>query len=152
MKNGVAMSKSSSIQHLYREISIDPNILSTVFLGKAQYSINEEELMEEFKTLQDLLIEKLKYVIATQLTERQREVMIKIYFEQRTQMETADLLGVCQTTIHKIVSGNIDYSNKDGAKRYGGALKKIRKFCETDPEVIQILARMEEIRGELSAG
>ena len=105
--------------------------------------------MEEFKTLQDDLMTKVTEIIMSKLTERQREVMIKTYFEQRTQMEVADLLGVCQTTVHKIIMGNIDYSN--GAKRYGGAIKKIRKLCDEDEEIRQILARMEEIKAELSS-
>lgn len=127
---------------------VDPVILSTVYLKNATYNINEVELMEELKELQDRLIEKIKEVIDTCLTERQREVMIRTYMEQRTQMEVADMLGVCQTTVHKIISGNIDYSN--GGRRYGGALKKIKKICESDQEVIGILGRLEEIKGLLS--
>lgn len=127
---------------------VDPVILSTVYLRNATYNINEVELMEELKELQDRLIEKIKEVIDTCLTERQREVMIRTYMEQRTQMEVADMLGVCQTTVHKIISGNIDYSN--GGRRYGGALKKIKKICESDQEVIGILGRLEEIKGLLS--
>jgi predicted DNA-binding protein YlxM (UPF0122 family) len=127
---------------------VDPVILSTVYLKNATYNINEVELMEELKELQDRLIAKIKEVIDTCLTERQREVMIRTYMEQRTQMEVADMLGVCQTTVHKIISGNIDYSN--GGRRYGGALKKIKKICESDQEVIEIFARLEEIKGLLS--
>lgn len=127
---------------------VDPIILSTVYLKNATYNINEVELMEELKELQDQLICKIKEVINTCLTERQREVMIRTYMEQRTQMEVADMLGVCQTTVHKIISGNIDYSN--GGRRYGGALKKIKKICESDQEVIGILSRLEEIKGALS--
>jgi DNA-directed RNA polymerase specialized sigma subunit len=52
--------------------------------------MNEEVLMEEFKTLQDDLMAKVREIIMTKLTERQREVMTKVYFEQRTQMEVAD--------------------------------------------------------------
>jgi hypothetical protein len=129
-------------------VVVDPIILSTVYLKNATYNINEVELMEELKELQDQLICKIKEVINTCLTERQREVMIRTYMEQRTQMEVADMLGVCQTTVHKIISGNIDYSN--GGRRYGGALKKIKKICESDQEVIGILSRLEEIKGALS--
>lgn len=88
-------------------------------------------------------------------------------------METAELLGVCQTTVHKILAGNVDYSSvsddsliprkntqsedlskkyKKGTKgkRYGGALKKIRKLCQEDPEITEIFQRMDEIRATLS--
>lgn len=143
------MSKSSHVQWQYREISIDPNILSTVFLGKQQYSINEEALVEEMRTLQEELMDKVRQIIDSGLTARQKEVMVKTYFEHRTQMEVADLLGVCQTTVHKIIAGNIDYSN--GGKRYGGAIKKIKKICDEDADVKEILARLDEIRAELSA-
>lgn len=142
------MSKSSNSQYLYREVVVDPVILSTVYLGDAKYNLHETELVEEMKNLQEDLFAKLKEIIYNQLTERQREVMIKTYFEGRTQMEVADLLGVCQTTIHKIISGNIDYSNN--GKRYGGALKKIRKICETDETVLDILARIAELKSQLS--
>lgn len=142
------MSKSSNSQYLYREVSVDPVILSTVFLGNARFLDNEVELMEEFKELQDDLFDKIMGIINTKLTERQREVMIKTFLEGRTQMEVADLLGVCQTTIHKILMGNIDYFNNK--RRYGGAVKKIKKFCDEDTEIQVILTRMDEIRGLLS--
>jgi DNA-directed RNA polymerase specialized sigma subunit len=108
------MSKSSNSQYLYREVVVDPVILATVYLGDAKYQSHEVELMEEFKELQDDLVTRVMEVINTQLTERQREVMIKTYIEQRTQMEVADLLGVCQTTIHKIISGTSIIPTADG--------------------------------------
>lgn len=104
-------------------------------------------LIDELKELNEQLIAKLIEVINIKLTERQREVMIKIYFEQRTQMETADMLGVCQTTIHKIIMGNINYSNN--GKRYGGAIKKIRRICSEDQAFQDILERIKSIKKEI---
>lgn len=166
------MSKSSNSQYLYREVQVDPFVLSTLFLGDEKYNANEVALVEEFKELQDQLLQRVMGVIKTQLTERQREVMIKIYIEQRTQMETAELLGVCQTTVHKILAGNVDYQSvsddapalkttqsedlskkyKKGTKgkRYGGALKKIRKLCYDDAEIVELFQKMDEIRSALS--
>jgi len=63
-------------------------------------------------------------------------------------MEVADSLGLCQTTIHKILKGNIDYSN--GGKRYGGALKKLRKLCSSDPDILEITTRMSQLREDLA--
>lgn len=142
------MSKSSNSQYLYREVSVDPVVLSTVYLGDAKCNMNEIDLTEEFKELQDALVARVMVIMETALTERQREVMIRTFLEGRTQMEVADMLGVCQTTIHKIISGNLDYQN--GGRRYGGALKKIRKVAENDVEISTILSRMDEIRSALS--
>lgn len=142
------MSKSDSVQFKYRELVVDPHILSTVFLGKAHYSLADDTLMEELKTLQAELMDRIKDIIANRLTERQREVLTKTYFEQRTQMEVADLLGVCQTTVHKIIHGNIDYSN--GGKRYGGAIKKIKRICEEDVEIQEIVSKISDLQSELS--
>jgi hypothetical protein len=82
------------------------------------------------------------------LTSRQSEVVKKIYFEQKTQMEVADSLGLCQTTIHKIIAGNVDYLH--GGKRYGGALKKLKKLCMADPEIQEILDGISQLRQELA--
>lgn len=144
------MPRSDSIQWKYRELLVDPYILSTVFLGKVSYNMLDPALIDELKELNEQLILKLTEIINMKLTERQKEVMTKIYFEQRTQMETADMLGVCQTTIHKIIAGNIDYQNN--GKRYGGALKKIRRLCQEDESIQAILERIIQIRKEIDLG
>jgi hypothetical protein len=103
---------------------------------------------DELLEITEGLIRAVNRLIATKLTSRQSEVVQKIYFEERTQMEVADSLGLCQTTIHKILKGNIDYSN--GGKRYGGAEKKLRKLCFSDPEISGMITRMKQIRTELA--
>ncbi len=105
------------------------------------------EKRDELIGLADKLMEEVHTLINTRLTSRQCEVVKKIYFEQRTQMEVADMLGLCQTTIHKIISGNIDYSN--GGKRYGGAIKKLQKLCVNSLEIQHILSRMSELKQDL---
>jgi predicted transcriptional regulator len=60
----------------------------------------------------------------------------------KTQNEISNELGKHQTTIHKILQGNIDYNNQK--KRYGGALKKIRKLCQKNEKVQSILVKMRE--------
>ena len=141
------MAKSDSIQHAYREILVDPNIMSNFAFDDMVYEAIDYEKMDEIVGLTEELFERVKELIETRLTDRQTEVVQKIYFEQKTQMEVADSLGLCQTTIHKILKGNIDYAN--GAKRYGGALKKLRKLCDNDPEIQNILKKIQEIKAEL---
>jgi len=105
--------------------------------------IKQDELVG---LMEDLAL-RVKDIIDTKLTNRQTEVVKKIFFEQKTQMEVADSLGLCQTTIHKILKGNIDYAN--GGKRYGGALKKLRKLCAIDEDIQNILKNIQEIKAEI---
>jgi predicted DNA-binding protein YlxM (UPF0122 family) len=103
---------------------------------------------DEYYELREKLIKMINDFISTKLTDRQSEVVQGIYYEQRTQMEMADKLGLCQTTIHKILKGNIDYSN--GGKLYVGAEKKLKKLCKNNPEIQDILDRMKQIMLELT--
>lgn len=141
------MARSDSVQFKYREILVDPTIMSNICLGDAVYEEIDHEKLDELVDLSEELIDRLKYLIDNKLTDRQTEVVKKIYFEQKTQMEVADSLGLCQTTIHKILKGNLDYSN--GGKRYGGAIKKLRKLCAADEDIQRVLNRMAEVKMEL---
>lgn len=122
--------------------------MSNFSFGDMVYESVDYQKVDEIIGLTEELFYKVSEIIHTKLTSRQTEVVQKIYFEQKTQMEVADSLGLCQTTIHKILKGNIDYAN--GGKRYGGALKKLRKLCDSDPEIQNILNKIQEIRAELS--
>ena len=141
------MAKSDSIQHQYREILVDPDVMANFHYATTGSPINFQK-RDELLEITESLIRAVNDLIATKLTDRQSEVVQKIYFEQRTQMEVADSLGLCQTTIHKILKGNIDYSN--GGKRYGGAEKKLRKLCYNDPDIVGMIQRMKQIRMELA--
>lgn len=140
------MAKSDVIQYKYREIPVDPTIVNN-FSTENRMHYTPMRHSDELLDLLQELSEKVKYIINHKLTDRQREVVHKIYFEQLTQTEVAQELGLCQPTIHKIVKGNIDYQN--GRKRYGGALKKIRKICDNDREVQSLLGKIEKLRAEL---
>lgn len=140
------MGKSDRIQHQFREILVDPDILAS-FQFEADKVVDFEK-RDELIGLQERLTEQVHEIVLNRLTSRQSEVVQKIFYEQKTQMEVADLLGKCQTTIHKILRGNVDYLH--GAKRYGGALKKINKICHTDPEIKDTLDRIANLKLELS--
>lgn len=141
------MPKSDDIQHKYREILIDPDVMSGFNLTTTIAS-QDFEKNDELADLTEQLIVEIHGLINNSLTSRQSEVVKKIYFEQKTQMEVADSLGLCQTTIHKILKGNLDYSN--GGKRYGGALKKLKKLCMSNERILRIINRIDELRRELA--
>jgi len=121
--------------------------MSNFSFGQLVYSPTDPAKVDELVGLTEELTVQLKSLIDTRLTDRQTEVVKKIFFEQKTQMEVADSLGLCQTTIHKILKGNIDYAN--GKKRYGGAIKKLKKLCANDEEIQNILKKMQDIRAEI---
>ena len=108
----------------------------------------DHQKRDDLIELTSQLTKAINFLIRDKLTSRQSEVVQKIYFEEKTQMETADSLGICQTTVHKTLKGNIDYSNN--RKRYGGALKKLKRLCAADPEIVEIMEKIAELRSDLA--
>lgn len=136
--------KSDSYQHKIVEISIDPAILYDFpdhdGLGTM---LNLSKCSDEFQELREELIQEVMRIISNDLTERQAEVVM-LRLQDMTQTQIACKLGIHQTTVHKLLMGNIDYAN--GRKRYGGAIKKLQKICSKDNKVKNILIKMEELR------
>ncbi|KKN17596.1 hypothetical protein LCGC14_0964290 [marine sediment metagenome] len=131
------------IPHNYVEISIDPHLLNNFSNEEGMASfLKAHSCSEEFQQLKHELLEEVMSIIEHCLTNKQREVMKMTYLEGKTQNEISSELGKHQTTIHKILQGNIDYGNQK--KRYGGALKKIRKLCANSEKIQKILALMRE--------
>jgi ABC-type methionine transport system ATPase subunit len=131
------------ISHSYVEISMDPHLLNNFSNedGIAAF-LNSQMCSEEFQKLRFELLEEVMHIINFCLTAKQKEVMKMTYVEGKTQNEISLELGKHQTTVHKILQGNIDYNNQK--KRYGGALKKIRKLCASNEKIKKILAQMRE--------
>jgi len=127
----------------YVEISIDPNLLNNFSNEDSMGSfLSAQVCTEEFGKLRMELLQEVLYIVENCLTDKQREVMKMTYLEGKTQNEISNELGKHQTTIHKILQGNIDYNNQK--KRYGGALKKIRKLCARNEKIQDILLKMRE--------
>lgn len=85
----------------------------------------EDEVREELFAL-------LRELVATGLTERQRQIVDLTYGEQLTQAEVAARLGISQQVVSKQLFGVI----RDG-RRIGGAIRRLRQLCEehgVDPE------------------
>lgn len=134
--------------HSFIEISIDPNLLNNFANedGITAY-FSSYAISEEFQKLKIELFEEVMLIIEGSLTDKQREVVRMTYLEGKTQNEISIELGKHQTAIHKILKGNIDYNNQK--KRYGGALKKIRKLCANNEKIQSILQQMREKSAEL---
>lgn len=138
--------RSDSYQHKIVEITIDPVILNDFPIDTGLGAqVNLAMYSEEFYNLRQKLIEEVMRIINTNLTKRQAEVII-LRLEGKTQIQIAEQLGIHQTTVHKLLMGNIDYVN--GRKRYGGAIKKLKKMCGKDNKIIVILEQMENLKNK----
>ena len=136
--------KSDSYQYKIVEISVDPAILGEFPLAESLgFQLNLSRHSEMFDKLRERLMREVLRIINTSLTTRQSEV-VTLRLQGKTQIQIAEELGVHQTTVHKLLSGNIDYAN--GKKRYGGAIKKLQKLCAKDETVLEILKNMEDLR------
>jgi ABC-type methionine transport system ATPase subunit len=134
---------SDIIAHSYIEISIDPHLLNN-FANEDGMSafLTAYSCSEEFQKLRNKLLEEVLNVIEKGLTVKQREVIKMTFIDGKTQNEISSELGKHQTTVHKILQGNIDYNNEK--KRYGGALKKIRRLCSTNKIIQDLLIKMKD--------
>lgn len=134
---------SDTTAYGFIEISIDPNLLNNFSNedGISAY-LNSYGSTEEIQRLKNELLTEVMNIINNDLTDKQKEVIKMTYLDGKTQNEISIELGKHQTTIHKILQGNIDYNNQK--KRYGGALKKIRKLCRNSEKIQSILSKMRE--------
>lgn len=138
--------KSDSYQWRVLEIPIDPALLNDFETSEGLGAqLNMVTYSERFHELRQKLMDEVLKIIAENLTPRQAEV-VTMRLQGKTQIQIAEELQVHQTSIHKCLSGNIDYSN--GKKHYGGAIKKLIKKCAKNEAITQILKEMEELRAK----
>jgi len=138
--------KSDSYQYRIIEIPIDPFVLSDFpSEGSLGAQASSAGYSEELLDLRQQLMKEVRRLIKSVLTKRQAQVMA-LRLQGKTQIEIGQRLGIHQTTVHKTISGNIDYGN--GGACYGGAIKKLRKMCLKDERVLAILKRIGEVYAE----
>lgn len=142
--------RSDSYQYVLLETVVCPSILGDLSLAQGLvHKLQPFGYNEELLELREHLKERVFQIIEESLTSRQKEV-IKLYLKGLTQLEIASRLSINQTSVHKVLRGNIDYKttkkgNTSAKKRYGGAFKKISKICKTDKIIQDILQKIQEI-------
>lgn len=136
--------RSDSYQHKIVEISVDPVVLNDFPMANGLGAqVNLTKYSEEFYELRQQLMEEVLKIVNNDLTVRQKEVVL-LRLQGKTQIQIAEGLGIHQTTVHKLLMGNIDYAN--GKKRYGGAIKKLKRLCAENKDILDILLKMENLR------
>lgn len=140
--------RSDAYQIYLLEVSVSPFILGDLSSAQGMtYRLQPSGESELLYDLREQLKKRLWEIIEFGLTERQKEVIKLSVEDGLTQNEIAKKLGINQTSVHKVIRGNIDYKN--GKKRYGGAFKKIDKLCQADEEIQRILEEIRDLGVEL---
>jgi predicted DNA-binding protein YlxM (UPF0122 family) len=148
--------RSNAYQPNLLEISVNPNILGDLSSAQGMtFKMQPFDYNEQLLDLKEELKKRMWEIIEKGVTKRQIEVL-KLYIQGYTQSECAQLLNINQTSIHKILQGNLDYRSKNdennrayrlkkNKRRYGGVIKKIRRLCKEDPTIQRILNDIAEI-------
>ena len=98
-----------------REILVEPRELESV----------HERAAEPVEELHTELLDILRDLVATALTDRQRRIVEMYFFEGRTQDEIAAELGIAQ----QVVSRQLFGATRDG-KKVGGAIRRLQVVME----------------------
>jgi DNA-directed RNA polymerase specialized sigma24 family protein len=111
----------------YWEIPVDPDVLARFPAPTPEGAV--DPLKEKLK---DGAVEQLRTIIATRLTERQRDIVERYFFLGQTEAEIAAELGIAQQVVSKHLFGALR-----AGRRVGGAIAKLRKLAagqDIDPE------------------
>jgi RNA polymerase sigma factor (sigma-70 family) len=119
------------------EISVDPETLESMlvapdFLEELLITPEDEQEAQEKAQLKEEAIEQIRVLVQTRLTPRQRQMVEMYFYQNMTQQEIAQTLGISQQVVSKQLFGVL----RDG-RRVGGAMTKLRKAAEklgVDPE------------------
>ena len=112
------------------EINVDPEVLESAlvepdFLEQLLISPEDEQVSLEKEQLKDEAVDRIKELIRIRLTTRQRQIIEMYFYENKTQQEIAETLGINQQVVSKHLFGVL----RDG-RQVGGAVRKLRKLCE----------------------
>jgi len=89
----------------------------------------------------DLVKSMLRISRTLNLTQRQKEVL-GLILAGFTQEDVGRILGISQTSVHKILFGNLVYHGRYAGRRHGGILAKLRKVGEREEAVNEIWNRI----------
>ena len=141
------MNRSKLYQHKIVEISFDQGKLSNFSTERGiGHILTANACDERISELKNQLMNKMYEIIkGDYLTSHQKKILT-MRLTGKTQNEIAKHLGITQSAVHKAMHGNIDYKNNK--KRYGGIVKKIKKYCIDDEEINAILSNIAAIKLE----
>lgn len=122
------------------EISMDPLVLNNLSENQG-ISVYLSSNSEEFQKLRAELWKEVLFIIDTHCTEKQKEVLRMVFLEGKTQQKVAEEIDRNQCTVAKTIIG-VGVAN---GKKYGGAMKKIKKLCAKNEKIAEILKKMRDL-------
>lgn len=92
------------------EINVDPEFLESAlvvpdFLEQLLISPEDEQINLEKEQLRQEAVDRIKELIQTQLTPRQCQIIEMYFYENKTQQEIAEMLGINQQVVSKHLFG-----------------------------------------------
>lgn len=127
----------------YWEISVDVAHLDRIPANRALWFETETDRTRRY-AMQDFFSQvapTVRQLIESELTGRQREVVLLYYYHGKTQEDIAIILDLSQSTVSRHLFGTAR-----GGKKVGGALPKLRKAIDKNPaqEVTGALETLQE--------
>ncbi|MEM7030801.1 MAG: sigma-70 family RNA polymerase sigma factor [Chloroflexota bacterium] len=112
------------------EVNVDPEVLESMLAGPdllEQFldDAYDETLQNEKDQLRAQALTQIQTLIQTKLTDKQRQVVELYFYQDKTQREIAQILGINQQVVSKHLFGVL----RDGQK-VGGAIRKLQKLCQ----------------------
>ena len=140
----------------------DPAIIASI-CGSYDPAQEERARQECIDEVREQLAKRILHSASTLLTQKQFEIFT-LWRQGKVQAEIAELVGVQQTSVQKALFGNVLYSKyipdpTDSSKKikiklnpplcYGGIMKKIKEWCESDTVCQQMQQTIDDLKAEL---
>ena len=127
----------------YWEISIDVAKLDRIPANRALWFETQDDRERRYalRNFFQQVAPTVRQLIESELTGRQREVLLLYYYHGKTQEDIAIILDLSQSTISRHLFGTAR-----GGKKVGGALPKLRKAIDRrpDPDIVEALDTLQE--------
>lgn len=131
---------SDKYQYLYNEINGFKDHVFNAFSN--EFSLYQDSFSEEQYELKEQLKERIWQLAKENCSERQYQILILLYKEEKTQEEAAKVLKLNQSSIAKSLHGSTFFQDK--LIRYGGSIKKLQKLAMEDEKIQNILLQLND--------
>tara|TARA_Y100000034_G_C6832499_1_gene375918 strand:- start:650 stop:1084 length:435 start_codon:yes stop_codon:yes gene_type:complete len=137
--------KSKYYQYKIVEIGFEQAKLDNFPLERGiGYMLEDSSLDDRIIELRSELLDEIYEIVYGDYLTAHQKTILMMRLVGKTQNQIAEHLGITQSAVHKAMHGNIDYKNN--RKRYGGIVKKLRKICNGNEKINEILNKIDNIK------
>lgn len=142
----MAKKKKGSDQHLWKEISINPEFFSAKHAYSDELSKEEIQALQEAKMImQVLLCDRVFEIASESFTEHQMKVFAISQIPDKTYNDIAKMLERNYTAVSHAIKG---IKSPQHGKHHGGFETKLKRICSTDSECCLYLDYLYKLRTE----